>query len=336
MKNLENFKSAYFFGPKNIKVVNRNIKNIDNNSLIIKVSSCMICGSDLRIFKEGSVRIKKPIIIGHETSGIVVHSKIKKMKVGDKVSLGADFDTKSNFAFGYEIDGGFSQYILLKKSEALKAPIARFSKKISFDEAALAEPLGCCINGFEKVKFKSNKIVTIFGAGPIGLMIALLASKYNSKKIFIVDLNKKRLVAAKKILNCKTMLLKNKSFVKEFYALNNDNGSDYIFTANPSIETHKLALKIANKKSFINLFGGVSKNNSKLTIDSNFIHYNEINLTGSHGSSHKQHIKALRMIENKEINLKPLITHKFKLKDIKKAYKVSLSGKALKVSIRPN
>ena len=336
MKNLENFKSAYFFGPKNIKVVNRNIKNIDNNSLIIKVSSCMICGSDLRIFKEGSVRIKKPMIIGHETSGIVVHSKIKKMKVGDKVSLGADFDTKSNFAFGYEIDGGFSQYILLKKSEALKAPIARFSKKISFDEAALAEPLGCCINGFEKVKFKSNKIVTIFGAGPIGLMIALLASKYNSKKIFIVDLNKKRLDAAKKILNCKTMLLKNKSFVKEFYALNNDNGSDYIFTANPSIETHKLALKIANKKSFINLFGGVSKNNSKLTIDSNFIHYNEINLTGSHGSSHRQHIKALKMIENKEINLKPLITHKFKLKDIKKAYKVSLSGKALKVSIRPN
>ena len=336
MKNLENFKSAYFFGPKNIKVVNRNIKNIDNNSLIIKVSSCMICGSDLRIFKEGSVRIKKPMIIGHETSGVIVHSKIKKMKVGDKVSLGADFDTKSNFAFGYEIDGGFSQYILLKKNEALKAPIARFSKKISFDEAALAEPLGCCINGFEKVKFKSNKIVTIFGAGPIGLMIALLASKYNSKKIFIVDLNKKRLDAAKKILNCKTMLLKNKSFVKEFYALNNDNGSDYIFTANPSIETHKLALKIANKKSFINLFGGVSKNNSKLTIDSNFIHYNEINLTGSHGSSHKQHIKALRMIENKEINLKPLITHKFKLKDIKKAYKVSLSGKALKVSIRPN
>ena len=123
---------------------------------------------------------------------------------------------------------------------------------------------------------------------------------------------------------------------KDFYEHNNDNGSDYIFTANPSIETHKLALKIANKKSFINLFGGVSKNNSKLTIDSNFIHYNEINLTGSHGSSHRQHIKALKMIENKEINLKPLITHKFKLKDIKKAYKVSLSGKALKVSIRPN
>ena len=109
MKHLENFKSAYFYGPKNIKVINRNVKNIDENSLIIKVNSCMICGSDLRIFKEGSNRIKKPIVIGHETAGVVVHSKIKKIKSGDKVSLGADFDTKSNFAFGYEIDGGFSQ-----------------------------------------------------------------------------------------------------------------------------------------------------------------------------------------------------------------------------------
>jgi L-iditol 2-dehydrogenase len=336
MKNLEKFRSAYFFGPKNIKVVNRNIKNINENSLIIKVNSCMICGSDLRIYKEGSKRISKPIVIGHETSGIIVHSKIKKMKVGDKVSLGADFETKSNFAFGYEIDGGFSQYILLKKNDALKAPIAIFNKKISFDEAALAEPLGCCINGFEKVNFKSKKIVTIFGAGPIGLMIALLASKYDSKKIFIVDVNRKRLKVANKILNCKTILLNNKTFVKNFFELNNGKGSDYIFTANPSIETHKFALKIANKKSYINLFGGVSKNNSKLTIDSNFIHYNEINLTGSHGSSHKQHLKALRMIEDKEINLKPLITHKFKLKDINTAYKVSLSGKALKVSIRPN
>ena len=336
MINLEKFKSAYFFGPKKIKVVNRNIKNIKENSLVIKINSCMICGSDLRIYKEGSKRITKPVVIGHETAGTIVHSKIQKMKVGDNVSLGADFETKNNFAFGYEIDGGFSQYILLNQHDALKAPIAKFKKKISFDEAALAEPLGCCINGFEKVNFKSKKIVTIFGAGPIGLMIALLASKYKSKKIFIIDINKKRLAVAKKILNCKTILLRKNSFVKDFRKLNDGFGSDYIFTANPSVETHKLALKIANKKSYINLFGGVSKNNSKLTIDSNFIHYNEINLTGSHGSSHKQHLKALKMIENKKINLKPLITHRFKLKDINKAYKVSLSGKALKVSIRPN
>tara|TARA_B100000686_G_scaffold42147_1_gene44003 strand:+ start:4188 stop:5201 length:1014 start_codon:yes stop_codon:yes gene_type:complete len=335
-KDLKQFKSAYFFGPKKIKIINQKFKNSKDNFLIIKVNSCMICGSDLRIFKEGSPRINVPRIIGHETSGVVVFSKMKKIKVGDRISLGADIDKKINFAFGYEVDGGFSQYMFLNKKIALKAPIAKFKKNISFDEAALAEPLACCINGFEKVKFRENKTVTIFGAGPIGLMIGLLAKNFKSRKIFLVDINLKRLKRAKKILKCETILFMKNNFIKKFYKKNKGFGSDYIFTANPSIETHKFALKIANKESFINFFGGVSKKNSKLLIDSNFIHYNEINLTGSHGSSHRQHKKALRMIENKKINLKPLITHKYNLKDINKAYKISLSGKAIKVSIRPN
>ena len=336
MDYLKNYKSAYFFGPKKIKIINQRVTNTENIFLIIKVKSCMICGSDIRIYREGSSRIKKPTIIGHETSGLVVFSKLKKFKVGNKVSLGADFEKENNLAFGYEIDGGFSQYIFLKKKYASKAPIAKFKKNISFDEAAMAEPLACCLNGFEKMKFKANKIVAVFGSGPIGLMIALLAQKYKSKKIIIIDSNKKKLKYAKKILKCKTIQFNKSSFVKDFYKINNQNGANYIFTANPSVETHKLALQIANKGCFINLFGGVSKKKSKITIDSNYIHYNEINLMGSHGSSGKQHMKALKMIENKEINLKMLITHKFKLSNIKKAYDVSLKGKALKIAIRPN
>jgi len=333
---LKEFSSAYFFSPKKIKLIKKKIKSIKNIYLIIKVNSCMICGSDLRIFKEGSPRINVPRIIGHETSGKIVFSKIQKFKIGDKVSLGADIEKKKNFAFGHEIDGGFSQYIFLSKKIALKAPIAKFTKNISFDEAALAEPLACCINGVEKVRLKKNKIVTIFGAGPIGLMIGLLAQKLKAKKIFIIDVNSKRLQKANKILKCTTIHFNKKNFVKEFFHKNNNLGSDYIFTANPNLETQKYALKITNQNSHINFFGGVSKNNSKLVIDSNFIHYNEINITGSHGSTHLQHKKALKMIENRKINLKPLITHKYNLKDITKAYTVSLKGKAIKVSIKPN
>ena len=296
----------------------------------------MICGSDIRIYKEGSSRIKKPRIIGHETSGIIVYSKNKKFKVGDQVSLGADIEKKRNLAFGYEIDGGFSQYMFLKNEIVSKAPICKFSKNISFNEAALAEPLACCINGIEKVKLKSNKTVTIFGAGPIGLMIGLLAKLYNTKKIFIIDINSYRLRQAKRLLNCETILFTKKNIIDDFFKMNNGNGSDYIFTANPSIETQRYAIKIASKNSCINFFGGVSKKNPKLLIDSNYIHYNEISITGSHGSNIRQHRKAIKMIESKMINLKPLITHQFKLKNIKKAYQVSLNKKAIKISIKPN
>ena len=333
---LKEFLSAYLISPKKIELIKNKVSNFENVYLIIKVNSCMICGSDIRIFKEGSSRIKVPRIIGHETSGTVVLSKINKFKVGDKVSLGADIEKETNFAFGYEIDGGFSQYIFLNKKIAKKAPISKFRKNISFDEAALAEPLACCINGIEKVSLQPKKVVTIFGAGPIGLMIALLAQNLNSKKIFIVDVNSKRLQQAKKILKCNVIQFNKKKFVKEFYKKNNNMGSDYIFTANPSIETHKLALDIANKGCVINLFGGVSKKASKINIDSNFIHYNEINLMGSHGSSHLQHKKALSMIDNKMINLKPLISHKIKLKNLIKGYNILLRGEGIKVAIKPN
>ena len=127
-KFLKKFKCAYFFGPKKIKIMDKKINRMDDIFLIIKVQSCMICGSDIRIYKEGSDRIKKPTIVGHETSGKVVFSKLKKFKIGNKVSLGADFEKENNLAFGYEIDGGFSEYIFLKKKYALRAPIAIFKK----------------------------------------------------------------------------------------------------------------------------------------------------------------------------------------------------------------
>jgi len=335
MKKLE-FNAAYYFGPKKIKILKKRMILDESVYLIIKVESCTICGSDLRIFNEGSKRIIEPRIIGHETSGKIFFSKSKKFKIGDKVSLGADFEKKQNFAFGYELDRGFSQFIILNKNDTNTAPISKFFKKTSFDEAALAEPLACCINGFEKVKFKKNKTVVIFGSGPIGLMIGLLAQKYNSKKIIFIDINNKRLRFAKKILNCETLIMSKKKLVNDLFKLNNGVGADYIFTANPSVETHKLALKIASKGCTINLFGGVSKKASKIKIDSNFIHYNEINLMGSHGSSHLQHKKALRMIDDKIINLKPLITHKIKLKNLIKGYNILLKGEGIKVAIKPN
>tara|TARA_B100001964_G_C14136145_1_gene555233 strand:+ start:155 stop:1168 length:1014 start_codon:yes stop_codon:yes gene_type:complete len=337
MKNFpKKRKSAYFFAPGDVRVIENKFPKIEKNAVVIKIKSCMICGSDLRIFKEGSKRIKPPRIVGHEIAGVVIYSKYKNIKVGDKVALGADIEKKKDLAFGHELDGGFSEFLYLKNEIVKKAPIAKFNGKISYEEAALSEPLACCINGFEKIKFEPNKIVTIFGCGSIGLMIALLSKKFKSKKIIMVDNNQKKLNLAKKIVNCSTIYFSKKNFLKSFLKMNNNLGSDYIFTANSSIETQKMALKIVSKGAFINFFGGVNKKKSKLKIDSNHIHYNEIHITGSHGSNHNQHKKALKMIEKKQINLKPIITHNFSLDEINKAYKLAMKGEALKISIKPN
>ena len=84
---------------------------------------------------------------------------------------------KSNFLniLILSLDGGFSQYMILNSKHIKNGPIGKF-QNIDFDLAALAEPLACCLNGYEKVNFKVYDSVLILGGGVIGLMLSFLAS----------------------------------------------------------------------------------------------------------------------------------------------------------------
>src|SRR3989339_1112784 len=160
-------------------------------SVLIKVNVCAVCGSDIRIFETGNDRVKFPAVIGHEISGEVVEvgKNVNKFKPKDKVAIGADIPCgncswclngmgnccNTNYAMGYQFSGGFAQFCLLEPMVVNFGPITKISDNINMEEAALAEPLACCINGFERVFFSSGKTVLIFGAGPIGIMLSILA-----------------------------------------------------------------------------------------------------------------------------------------------------------------
>ena len=89
-------------------------------------------------------------------------------------------------------------------------------------------------------------------------------------------------------------------------------------------------------RGVLNLFGGVTKNSAPLAIDSNFIHYREAYITGSHGSTPAQHRRALEMIENGQVDLQKFISKKFSLSDYQSAFALAASKSAMKVIIAPN
>ena len=333
-------KSAFFLSPKKIKLIKTKIPIVNQNSMLIKIISCSICGSDIKIYNNGSNRVKAPRILGHEIAGIIIKKglKIKNFNIGDKVSIGADISKKHNLAFGHELDGGFSQYLLIPKKILSLAPIHKFKKKLSYDLACFAEPLACCLNGFQKSNVKKNKTIVIFGAGPIGIMLALLANYYKSKKIIIVETSSTRINFIKQkfpfidhVIN-----LNNFDFKKNIYNVTNNKGADYIFTANSNIDSHKKSFEIINKEGTINLFGGLNINYKKIKLQSNLIHYNELKVVGSHGSTKIQHKMALNLIESNKINLKKLITHKISLSKINDAFKIAVSQKGIKIIIKPH
>jgi len=347
-------KSAFWLAPGEIVIMDNPIPKVIEGTILVKVEACAVCGSDLRIFYDGNTRINPPRIIGHEISGRVVSvgKGVSKYKIGDIVSIGADIpcgkcdfclNGKSNccdinYAVGYQFDGGFSQYMLLNPLIVKHGPLQVVKNDIEPDVAALAEPLGCCINGYERGLIKPKSTIVIFGGGPIGLMLCLLAPIYQAKTVILVEPSEERLEFAKKRLDSISYFINPSKLdpIEEIMQLTNGNGADLIFTANPVVDTHEQAVKIVAKRGVVNLFGGLPKAARAMVLLSNNIHYKEAYITGSHGSTPQQHKKALDLIESKKLQIDFLITHKFSLRDIQTAFSVAKSGKGLKVVVNPN
>ena len=202
-------KAAFLKGIRDFHIQNDS-ENSQNYAVKIKVDSCAICGSDIRIFNHGNKRIKYPAIIGHEVSGTVVDSKNKDYLIGDKISLGADIPCgeckecknnkpnlcKKNLAIGYQLKGGFAEYMDLNERIFNHGPVVKIDK-LDLELACLGEPLACSINGIEKVHMKKRGKVLIFGAGPIGIMLGFLAKNiYNSDFVDFVEINKHRIMTS--------------------------------------------------------------------------------------------------------------------------------------------
>ncbi|HAG90404.1 MAG TPA: L-threonine 3-dehydrogenase [Bdellovibrionales bacterium] len=345
-------KAGVWRGPDQLKLEDHVEPKVEPGSVLLKVESCAICGSDLRILKHGNERIQAPRIIGHEISGTVtaVGDGVQNFKAGDHVAVGADIPCGEcehclngrgnccdiNLAMGYQFDGGFANYVLLPKVMVDHGPVHKFSKDLDFDRAALAEPLACCLNGYERGLMEPGRTVVVFGAGPIGVMLSLLAGYYKAPKVILIDPSQDRLDLAAKLLEVTPINPLNTDPVKAVMDLTEGQGAGMIFTACSVRETHEQALKMVSKRGVVNLFGGLPKGTEPISLDSNFIHYREAYVTGSHGSTPEQHKKALELIESGQVDVAPLISHRYSLNQLEEAFEMAQSKTGLKVIVKPN
>lgn len=346
--------AAVWHGPDDLRVEERDRPEALPGTVVVKVKACAVCGSDLRILREGNARITKPRIIGHEIAGEVVEigDGVENFTLNDRISTGADVpcgecdycraglanSCKINYAIGYQFDGGFAEYIQLDHRVVKYGPVQTFDKTLDWKFAALAEPLGCCINGFEQAlaEYKKPQSVVVFGAGPIGLMLMKLARKiYGVETIIAVEPTPLRRQKAIEIGANVSLNPSEDDVVSAVFDLTSGKGADLVFTACPVLQTHIDALEIVAPNGVINFFGGIGKAEPPLSILSNYIHYKQIYLTGSHGSTPAQHKTALSYIEQGLVSVDDIISHEFNLEDVIDGFALASSGKASKVIITP-
>jgi len=330
------------------------VPEISNEDILLKVDACGICGSDLRILSNGNKRINYPQILGHEITGTVVevgNNQFYKFSMGDKISLSADIPCgncvwclkglsnhcNNNLAFGYEYAGGFAEYIKLDSRILNYGPLYILPKEnFCLEQVALAEPLSCCINGAEICRLGKGDDVLIYGAGPIGSILTRLAKAKGANSVVLCDTDYSRLESAKKCNADRYILFNDSELGKASKDITGGTGFNVIFTACPAIEAQESAINYVRQSGVINFFGGLSPNARNISFSSNILHYKEVTLLGSHGSTPKHHRTAVKMLLDREIVLEDLISKKFKLEDISLAFDESFNNKQnLKILIMP-
>lgn len=203
-------KSAVFYGKHDLRVEEHECPAVGAHDVLIQVKACGICGTDVHIYEgdKGAAEVTPPTILGHEFSGIIagVGSEVTEYKVGERVCVdpncycgsceacrnGIAHYCKNMIGYGTTVNGGFAEYCAVDERQ-----VYRLGPEITFEQAAMTEPVACCLHGIDMCGIQPGHQVVIIGGGMIGLIMLQLAKLAGAAKVALLEpVASKRAVAA--------------------------------------------------------------------------------------------------------------------------------------------
>jgi L-iditol 2-dehydrogenase len=340
-------KAAVVKSNSNIEIKNIEKPPVGPGDMLVKMRACGICGSDVeKVFgKYGQPSMR----LGHEPAGIItqVGSEISNFSVGDRVfthhhvacysddchecSHGNETMCKRYYESNLEPCGLADEYVV-PEWNVNHGGVLNIPANMSFEEAAMIEPLACCIRAWNKFKHQKNDSVAILGVGPTGIMHVLLAKLYGLGKVFCLDLNDFRLDFAKKF-ETTTIHSGNTNALEQIKSETANQGVDIVIVSTSSLNALKDAVHFVRKGGIIVMFGVPSKG-ANVDLDMSEIYSKGVTIVNSYAASDVDTIHALDLISNKQIDVSQLITHKYNLQECQQAFAHAKSGdNAMKIII---
>jgi len=344
-------KAAVFSGVGKVECREVERPRVGDGDVLLEVGAATMCGTDLKILANGHFKIKEgeQRILGHEFAGEIaeVGQKVTGYQTGQRVAVGPNVGCgtcrycrmgKTHLcpdyeAFGISRDGAFGQYVLIHDKAIQQSNLVPMAEGVSFEEAALAEPLSCCYNAYRSVNTQAGDTVLIIGLGPMGILHLQLQKLAGAGTVMVADLSDTRLEMAERYGPDVLINSAKEDLEKAVMHHTGGIGADVIITAVPVPAIQQQSVRLAARLGRINLFGGLPRGKEMVELNTNLIHYNGIVLTGTTGASLEDYERALRLIEQGRIEVRSLITRRFPVEDIKEAFAYAGSGQGLKTVI---
>jgi len=334
MKLPDEMTTSYATGPGKILV--QDVPMVDpGDGLLLRIAGCGICGSDRR--QLASAREGSKDTLGHELVGEVVSCPQeldswagRMVGVAPRLGCGScphcarglSNLCKNRRTFGYQIPGGFSQFAVIPIEAIEGKNVVAFPGGMDPFVGVLAEPLSCVLNGLDLSSPGTGSTILVYGAGPMGQLFVMASSEITDD-VFVVEPDQAR-----------------RDFALSHGARSGfDPGSpeipeaETVVVACSSVNAYREALENAPAGATLNLFGGLS---SGIEIDSNEIHYGQLVVHGTSGSTPDQFSRAVDMLDRRP-ELGDIVTDVVGFADLEKtiAQGPGSSGLHLKAILDP-
>ncbi|KAF2718787.1 putative xylitol dehydrogenase [Polychaeton citri CBS 116435] len=335
--------------PYSVRFEDRPVPQLGPHDVLVNVKFTGICGSDVHYWSHGAIGefvVKEPMVLGHESSGIVVATgdQVSQLEVGDRVAVEPGvpcrmcvrckeghynlcFDMR--FAATPPIDGTLTKYYSSPEDLCYKLP-----DNVSLEEGALVEPLGVGVHIVKQAEIEPGQSVVVFGAGPVGLLCCAVARAFGAERIVAVDINAQRLEFARGYAATHTWESQRIPATEAAAAIIAEcglgHGADVAIDASGAEPCIQTAIHVV-RNGGVYVQGGMGR--PDITFPIGMMCSKELTVRGSFRYRAGDYELAVKLLASGKLSVKELITGVYPFKEAEKAFQEVKAATGVKALI---
>jgi L-iditol 2-dehydrogenase len=338
-------RAVRYAGPRDVRVDDLPVPEIGAEEILVRVRACGLCATDVKTYARGHPMFPPGSVLGHEVSGVIarIGPAVKGWHEGERVVVApyvpcgechrcsrGHFTLCTNLHLSALQPGGLSEFVRVP-APTVDEGLLRIPAALTFEEAALSEPLGCVYHGFEAMDAQPGASLLIVGDGPMGLMQAMVARAFGFYPIVLSGMIPKRMELAAGVADF-VVDVRNQNLGAELDRLTGSSEMDAIVVSAGTLAAAETGLAHLGTGGVMNLFAG-TPSGTEIKVDIHGLHYKEQHVLGTFGLAPRHFRRAVDALGSREVDVRSIITRRTTLDKVQDALEAALLYEGVKTVV---
>ncbi|GAA3879302.1 zinc-dependent dehydrogenase [Gibbsiella dentisursi] len=340
-------KASVYYSKNDIRYEDIPIPALDDGDILVQMKSCGLCGTD--IHKAQHQTVTGPVVLGHEIAAEVVKvgKRVSRFKPGDRVVTAihvpcftCHYCDRGHYTLCEQFKptniepGGFAEFIRLPELH-VKHLTHKIPAGMSWEKAAMVEPVGCCLHGLKAASIKSGDSVLVMGSGTIGLLSAQLSAMMGASNVIVSDLSPFKLGLALRLGMHHAINPATENLEARIHEITDGLGVDVVVIAAGVSSLLPQAINVLRRGGRVIVFSPFDHDNM-VSIDAGRFFRDEISVIGTYSLTPYEMPEAVEIIRLNKINVDDMITQTYSLAQLGEAieFAANPANEVLKVIMK--